>query len=96
MLPWLPWVLTALLTTKVWSAVFCVRHLRLRRLVTDRGVALYLAGSVLAVACIVFGSSLFSPRIEWLRNIAILLALNTIPVLTLVATPFAIAWNRHR
>jgi hypothetical protein len=51
---------------------------------------------VLAVACIVFAGSLFSPRIEWLRNAAILAALNTIPVLTIIATPFAIAWNRHR
>jgi hypothetical protein len=96
MLPWLPWALAALLTTKVWGAVFCVRHLRRRRLVTDRGISLYLAASVLAVACIVFAGSLFSPRIEWLRNAAILAALNTIPVLTIIATPFAIAWNRHR
>jgi hypothetical protein len=96
MLPWLPWALAALATTRIWIATLCTPRLVRRRLVTRRNVAKYACVWLMATVCLLYGGWLMSPRIEWFRNTIMLLGLCTIPALTIVVAPLAIAWNRHR
>ncbi len=49
-----------------------------------------------ATSCLMYCGWLLSPRIEWLRDTLLLVALCMIPAARLAATPLTIAWNRHR
>lgn len=96
MLPWLPWALALVLTAKLWIAAWCSGPLRRHRLVSGRGIAVCLGVCFALAGLTVFAAYLFSPRIEWLRNVALLAALNAIPIFNIAVTPFTISWNRHR
>jgi hypothetical protein len=96
MLPWLPWALATAVTAKVWLTALGVRELRRRRLVSDRGIAAYACVWLVATGCFVLGACLMSPRIEWFRNMVLLAGVAAFPLLSAVAAPLAISWNRHR
>ncbi len=97
MLPWMPWALAALVTTKVWIATLDCREsaspaFRLRAAVSRHTHGVWLA----ATACLVLYAWLLSPRIEWFRNTALLAGLCAIPAIGIAIAPLTIAWNRHR
>jgi hypothetical protein len=96
MLPWLPWALAAVVTTKVWFATLCASALRRRRLISGSSVAKYSCIWLGATACLVLCAWLMAPRIEWFRNTMMLAGLCAIPSASIVIAPLAIAWNRHR
>jgi hypothetical protein len=96
LLPWLPWLLSAALSAKVWAAAGCARQLRRRRLISSRHIAVFFCVWLAATSCLLFHAWQMSPRIEWLRIIFVLMALCMIPVARIAATPLTIAWNRHR
>jgi hypothetical protein len=95
-LPWLPWLLAAYLTVKVWAAARCADQLHRRRLISTRHIGLFVCIWLAATSCILFRAWLLSPRIEWLRCTLLLGALCVIPVARIAAAPITIAWNRHR
>jgi hypothetical protein len=95
-LPWLPWLLAAYLTAKVWAAARCADQLHRCRLISTRHIGLFACIWLAATSCILFRAWLLSPRIEWLRCTLLLGALCVIPVARIAAAPIAIAWNRHR
>ncbi|HEY3391650.1 MAG TPA: hypothetical protein VGK58_03010, partial [Lacipirellulaceae bacterium] len=96
LLPWLPWLLAAAISAKVWAAVGCACQLRSRRLISSKYIAVFFCVWLTATSCLVFQGWLLSPRIEWLRNVFMLIALCMIPIARIAATPLAIARNRHR
>jgi hypothetical protein len=96
LLPWLPWLLAAAISAKVWAAVGCAHQLRRRRLISSGHIAVIFCVWLAATSCFFFHAWLMSPRIEWLRIILVLMALCIIPVARIAAAPLTIAWNRHR
>jgi hypothetical protein len=96
MLPWLPWAFAGLVTVKIWLTALGAREVRRRRLLSDRGIVGYASVWIVVTACLVLGSCLMSPRIEWFRNMALLASLSAIPLFSVVIAPLTIAWNRHR
>jgi hypothetical protein len=96
LLPWLPWLLAAAISAKVWAAVGCAGQLRCHRLISSQHIAVFFCVWLAATSCLLFHAWLMSPRIEWLRIIFMLMALCMIPVARIAATPLTIAWNRHR
>jgi len=92
---WIPWGLAALFTFKCWLSVAALAVARRSRLASNRAVASYLCFWLLATGTIVLLACLMSPRVEWLRNLLILVALLAVPSARIVAAPLAVARNRH-
>ncbi len=95
-LPWLPWLLAAATAAKAWAAAASAHLLHRRRLVSRQHIAIFLYAWLAATSCLMYGGWLLSPRIEWLRDTLLLVALCMIPAARLAATPLTVAWNRHR
>jgi hypothetical protein len=95
-LPSLPWLLAAAIAAKAWTAAACARLAHRRGLVSRRHLAMFLCVWLAATSCLMYRSWLLSPRIEWLRDTLLLVALCIIPAARIAATPLTIAWNRHR
>jgi hypothetical protein len=95
-LPWLPWLLATAIAAKAWTATACAHLLHRRRLVSRRHIAVFLCIWLAATSCLMYRGWLLSPRIEWLRDTLLLVALCMIPAARLAAAPLTIAWNRHR
>jgi hypothetical protein len=96
MMQWMPWLLAATVTVKAFSASLLAAKLQRDRLVSARGLAKYASVWLTATFILVLYAFLFAPRIEYFRNTTILLALCTIPAVTITLAPLTIAWNRHR
>jgi hypothetical protein len=96
LLPWLPWVLATLFTTKMWLAAAAIWQARRYRLVSDRILVGYFGCWAIATMLLILLAWQLSPRIGWLRGILILTMLLVIPLARIVMAAMSIANNRHR
>jgi hypothetical protein len=96
LLPWLPWILAAGVTTKIWCAVVCSQKILRARMISHRNMFTFVCAWLVAAACFVLFAWMLSRSVEWLRDTLVLSGLFLIPAVRLAATPLAIAWNRHR
>jgi hypothetical protein len=96
MMQWMPWLLATAVTVKAFSATWLSAKLHRDRLISACGLAKYAVVWLTATSTLVLYAYLFAPRIEYFRNTTILLALCTIPAVTIALAPRTIAWNRHR
>lgn len=96
LLPWLPWVLAALVTAKTWAATAMLLQARKKRLISDRSATVYVCLWLAVTVCLVALACVLSPRVLWLRDTLILGAILALPLARLAAAPLAVAWNRHR
>jgi hypothetical protein len=96
MVQWMPWMLAVAVTAKVWIASWIAMKSQRNRAISAGGLAKYTAIWLAAASCLVLYAYLFAPRIEYFRNTTILLALCTMPAVTIALAPQTIAWNRHR
>jgi hypothetical protein len=96
MMAWVPWALATVATIKAWAATWLASKSQREGKISARGLAKYLIAWIAATAILISYAYLFAPRIEYFRNTTILLALCTIPAVSIALAPFTIAWNRHR
>ena len=96
MMEWMPWALAAAFTIKIWIAIWLAQKLRRRPFVPTGGIAAYASLWLVASACLVLYAWLLAPRIEYFRNVAVLIGLCAIPAVSVAIAPLTIAWNRHR
>ncbi len=96
MMPWLPWTLAAAFILKTCSATAAYLKARRLRLISDRAARKYFFCWAAATGCFLMLAWLISPRVVWLRDILMLVALLAVPLARLVAAPLTVAWNRHR
>ena len=95
-LPWLPWLLAAAIAAKAWAAAACASLLHRRRLVSGQQIAIFLCVWLAATSCLMYRVWLLSPRVEWLQDTLLLVALCMVPAARLAAVQLTLAWNRHR
>ncbi len=94
--PWIPWMFATLFTFKCWLTVVAFAVARRRRLVSNRALVAYEVFWLLATGSMVLLACLMSTRVEWLRDMLILVALLVVPSARIAAAPLTVAWNRHR
>ena len=96
MMPWIPWVLAALFTTKIWTAAWLAGRLGRRQLASRQSIATYASVWLAATSCLVLFAWLLAPRVEYLRNTFMLAGLCAIPIASITLAPLTVAWNRHQ
>jgi hypothetical protein len=96
MMEWMPWALAIVATAKVWIATVLAIKARREQAISASSLTKYAAIWMGATALLCLYAWLFAPRVEYFRNATILLALCTVPAVSVALAPFTVAWNRHR
>jgi hypothetical protein len=95
-LPWAPWLLAGAFLLKSWVALWAWRQAYGRGLVSGGFVGAYLSVWLGATGCLLALAFCLSPRIDWLRQTLILVALLSCPLARIGLAAVSFAENRHR
>ncbi len=95
-LPWAPWLLAGACLLKSWGALCAWRQAYGRGLVSGAFVGAYLSAWLGATGCLLALAFCLSPRIDWLRQTLILVALLLCPLAGIGLAAVNLGQNRHR
>jgi hypothetical protein len=95
-LPWAPWLLAGAFLLKSWGALCAWRQAYGRGLVSGAFVGAYLSAWLGATGCLLALAFCLSPRIDWLRQTLILVALLLCPLAGIGLAAVNLGQNRHR
>lgn len=95
-LPWAPWLLAGAFVLKSWAALCAWRQAYRRGIVSRAFVGAYLSVWLGATGCLLVLAFCLSPRIDWLRQTLILVALLLCPLARIGLAAVNLGQNRHR